>query len=329
MKHVLRNPARWRGAAGLGLCVWLAGCSGDQADVIQVSGHIEATEVRISSKTTGRLSQLMIDEGDRVQSGQVLAQVDTTDLHISRRAADAERALAEAELRLRMAGARSEDIAAARAGMQQAETELAAAEKDLSRIRALLETGSATQKMEDDAQARRDVAQGRLDAAREQWQRLKRGSRPEEIDAAAARLDAADARVAQIRQQIADARIVAPSAGRVTEKLAEPGELLGVGSPVVILTNLDSPWLTVYLSEPDLGRVALGQDVDVTTDGGEERKGTLTYVSSEAEFTPRNVQTRDERVKLVFEARVGLENPDGIWKPGMPAEASLQTRRAQ
>jgi HlyD family secretion protein len=324
-RHLTRNVA-WHAAGPLVLGLAIAGCGEDRDAPIEVSGHIEATEIRLASKVPGRLMEMSVDEGDTVTLGQMVAQVDTTDLHLIWLANRAERAQAQAELRLRMAGARSEDIETARAAMRQSETELEAARKDLERMRTLLETGSATEKAAEDAVTRVELAESRLTAAREQWQRLQRGSRPEEIDAAASRLDLAEARLAQVRQQIEDARITAPSDGRITEKLAEPGELLGVGSPVAVLVDLAHPWLTVFLGEPDLSHVSLGQEVTVRSDGGEERTGHLRYISSEAEFTPRNVQTRDERIKLVFEARIGLENRDGLWKPGMPAEARLPVR---
>jgi len=322
----LHRSAPLRAGVALLFFLTIAGCGGDRDGVIEVSGHIEATEIRLASKVPGRLLEMAVAEGDMVTRGQTLAQVDTTDLHLAWLAIRAERAQAEAELRLRTAGARSEDIETARAGMRQSETELEAARKDLGRMRTLLQTGSATEKAVEDAQTRVELAESRLTAAREQWQRLQRGSRAEEIDAAAARLDLAEARLAQVRQQIQDARITAPSDGRITEKLAEPGELLAVGSPIAVLVDLARPWLTVFLGESDLSRVSLGQEVTVRSDGGDERTGHLRYISSEAEFTPRNVQTRDERVKLVFEARIGLENADGLWKPGMPAQARLPMR---
>ena len=308
----------------------LSACGdGGQPTHIVVSGHVEATEVRIATKVPGRLVQIFFEEGDLVDAGATLAQIDSTDLLLIRQAARADRDLAQAELKLRLAGARSEEIAAAQASVDQAESELAAAERDLVRLRNLHAAGSATQKQLDDAQTRHDLAASRLSGANEQWLRLKRGSRTEEIEAARARLHAGEARLAMAEQQLRDARITAPRNGRVTQKLADPGELLSAGSPVAVVTDLSAPWLTVYLSEPDLSLVALGQKVEVETDGGVVREGTLIYVSSEAEFTPRNVQTRDERVKLVFSAKIALENPDGLWKPGMPAEARIPTLEAK
>jgi HlyD family secretion protein len=188
----------------------------------------------------------------------------------------------------------------------------------------LLGLGSGTTKARDDARARRDAAAAALEAARERLRKLKAGSRPEEIDAARARVAAATARIAQLEQQIADATIVSPIGGVVTEKLAEAGELAARGAALVVITDLAEPWLTVYVPELDLGRLRIGQEAQVRTDDGQTRRGRVTFIASKAEFTPKNVQTRDERVKLVYKLKIGLENQDGLFKPGMPAEAKLE-----
>jgi HlyD family secretion protein len=293
------------------------------AGLITASGHVEATEVRIAAKTPGTLASLRVDEGDRVAAGQALAQVDTVDIRLALDAARAERSQADAELRLRRAGSRKEDIAEARAQVARAEADLDGAEKDLARMEGLLAAGSGTEKSRDDARARRDAAAAAVTAARERLRKAEAGSRPEEIDAARARVATADARIAQLEQQVKDAAMLSPVAGVVTEKVAEVGELLARGSAVVVVTDLADAWLTVYVAEPDLARIRLGQAAEVRTDDGQTRQGKVTFIASQAEFTPRNVQTRDERVKLVFKVKVGLPNQDGLFKPGMPAEARL------
>jgi HlyD family secretion protein len=302
----------------------LAACGRSQpAGLITASGHVEATEVRIAAKTPGTLASLRVDEGDRVAAGQTLAQVDTVDIRLALDAARAERSQADAELRLRRAGSRKEDIAEARAQVARAAADLDGAERDLARMEGLLAAGSGTEKSRDDARARRDAAAAAVTAARERLRKAEAGSRPEEIDAARARVAAADARIAQLEQQIKDAAMLSPVAGVVTEKVAEEGELLARGSAVVVVTDLADAWLTVYVAEPDLARIRLGQTAEVRTDDGQTRQGKVTFIASQAEFTPRNVQTRDERVKLVFKVKVGLPNQDGLFKPGMPAEARL------
>lgn len=296
--------------------------SGDDS-VIAASGHVEATEIRLSSKVGGPLQSLALQEGDSVKTGDVIARIDPTDINLAIAATRAERDQAAAELRLRLAGARAEDIAEAEAQVARAQADLDGAQKDLARMQELLDGGVGTPQGRDDARTRRDMAASQLDAAHERLTKLRAGNRPEEIDSARARVAAAEARVAQLEQQLSDATIKCPATGIVTEKLAEPGELLAAGAAIAVIADLAHAWLTVYIGEPDLGRIRLGQVVDVITDAGERRKGTITYVSSKAEFTPKNVQTREERVKLVYRIKIALENDDGLFKPGMPAEARI------
>jgi HlyD family secretion protein len=287
------------------------------------SGHVEATEVTVSTKVAGTIETLAVDEGASVVAGQEIARLDTTDTRLALDAARAERALAAAELRLRLAGSREEDVREAEAQLARAEADLDGAEKDLGRMEGLLAAGSGTTKSRDDARTRRDVARASLDASRERLRRLQAGFRPEEKDAARARLDAAEARIAQLEQQLKDAVIVSPVAGVVTEKVAERGELLARGAGLVVVTDLPNAWLNAYVAETDLGRLRLGQEAEVVTDEGQTRKGRLSFVASRAEFTPKNVQTRDERVKLVYRIKVAVENADGLFKPGMPSTARL------
>jgi HlyD family secretion protein len=259
-----------------------------------------------------------------VAPGQELGRIDTTDLRLALQQAKAEREQASAEYRLRLAGARKEDIAELQAQLAGIDADLDSAQKDLDRMQGLLDKGSGTVKARDDARTRRDMTAHSRDATREALARLKSGSRPEEKDAARARLASTEARIAQLEQQVRDATIVSPLQGIVTEKVAEPGELLQVGSPLCVITDLANAWLTVYVAGPDLGRIRIGQAAEVMTDDGQNRKGKVTFIASQAEFTPKNVQTRDERVKLVYKVKVSLENQDGLFKPGMPSEARLR-----
>ena len=307
----------------LALSLPLACHRGPDDGTIVASGHVEATEVMVSSKVPGTVEVLAVDEGTTVAAGQEIARIDTTDTLLALDAARAERAQAAAELRLRLAGSREEDVKEAEAQLVRAEADLAGAQKDLERMEGLLAAGSGTTKSRDDARTRRDVAQGSLDAARERLRRLKAGFRAEEKDAARARVAAADARIAQLEQQLKDAVVLSPVQGVVTEKIAEKGELLARGAGLVVVTDLPNAWLNAYVAETDLGRLRLGQEAQVVTDDGQSRKGRLSFVASQAEFTPKNVQTRDERVKLVYRIKVALENGDGLFKPGMPSTARL------
>ncbi len=290
---------------------------------LTVSGHVEATDVRISTKVGGRLEHFDVQEGDAVTAGQELAQIETVDVELAIAQSRAQRAAAEAELALRLAGATREEIGQAKANVQRAAADLAGAEKDLERMQGLLDRGSGTTKARDDARTRRDVAAATLESQKEALRRLQAGSRKEEIAAARARLGTTDAAIAQLDQKVRDATVTSPLAGVVTEKLAEPGELLQPGAPLCVVTDLVHAWLTVYVPGPALGRLRLGQTATVVTDDGQSRPGRIRFIASQAEFTPKNVQTRDERVKLVYEVKIALDNGDGLFKPGMPAEAQL------
>jgi HlyD family secretion protein len=302
-----------------------AGCRGAQdKSTIVAAGHVEATDVRVAAKIGGRLSSFAVKEGDRVERGQELARIETVDLELQRRQVQAEHDQAAADLRLRLKGARAEDVAELQAQVRSVEADLGAAQHDIERMQGLVDKGSGTLKARDDAQARRDSLRARLEAQRQSLQRLRSGFRDEEKDAARARVEGFEARLAQIDQQIHDAIITIPLSGVVTEKLAESGELIPAGTPLCVVTDLADAWLTVYVAETDLGRVHVGDAAQVRTDGGEERAGKITFIASQAEFTPKNVQTRDERVKLVYRVKIGLENADALFKPGMPAEARLK-----
>jgi HlyD family secretion protein len=314
-------------SAWLSLAPWLAlllaACREEVSDDIVVSGHVEATEVRVSTKIAGTVERIAFEEGDDVKKGQELARVDTVDLRLALDAARAEEKQAAAELRLRLAGARKEEIAEAEAQVARAEADLEGAERELERMEGLLASGSGTSKSRDDALTRRDVARASLSVSREHLRRLLAGSRPEEVEQARARVDAAGARIAQLEQQIRDAVIASPIDGVVTERLAEEGELVSVGAGVALITDVTGAWLNVYVGEPTLGRIRIGQGVEVRTDDGQIRKGEISFIGSQAEFTPKNVQTEDERVKLVFRLKIRLFNEDRLFKPGMPAEARI------
>jgi HlyD family secretion protein len=259
-----------------------------------------------------------------VEAGQEIARIDTVDTQLALASARAELARAQAELKLRLAGARDEDIEEARAQLARAEADLAGAKRDLERMEGLLAAGSGTTKARDDARTRHDVAAAAVEAARQRLRRLEAGFRSEEKDAARARVSAARAQIARLEQQIEDASIRSPVDGVVTRKLSDQGELMAPGSGIVTVTDLANAWLNAYIPEPDLGRIRLNQEAEVVTDDGQTRRGRVSFVASQAEFTPKNVQTRDERVKLVFRIKVALDNEDGLFKPGMPAEARLE-----
>ncbi len=293
-----------------------------EGNALRASGHVEVTQVRLATQVSGVLLEAPWQEGQRVEKGQMVARLDTSQLQRELEKARAEREAAGAALRVLLAGSRREEIAEARARVAAAQAELASAEADVVRFRPLAQRGTAARKLAEDAESRAQVARRQVEALEARLELLEKGPRAEEIEAARARLASAEATVRLVEQKIADATVVAPLSGVITSRVAEPGEFLPAGSPVAVLSDLDHPWLEVYVDEPVLSRVRLGQKVGVRVDGHpEELVGTVSFVASEAEFTPKNVQTPDERAKLVFKVKIALPQRDGLFKPGMPADA--------
>jgi HlyD family secretion protein len=305
---------------------------------VRVSGHVEATDVHLAPEVGGRIVFLGVNEGDREASGTVLVRLDSRDAELAVERARADQRAAEAQLRLLQAGSRPEDVRqaaaqaqASRDEVQAARAELAAAEADLQRFEALLEANAGSRKQRDDARTRRDVAresvqagESRVRAAEQTVARLRAGARPQEIEAARARVAAAAAQVATAEEAIKDASLVAPTRGIVSEKLAEIGEVVAPRAPVLVITDLDRAWADVFVPEPVLPRIRIGQSATLFTDaGGSGLSGTVTYISPKAEFTPRNVQTAEERSKLVYRIRISVDNRDGVLKAGMPIEADI------
>ncbi len=310
-------------------------------DRIRVSGYVEATEVQVSAEVGGRLLDLKVAEGDRVTPGTLIARLDTADVELTLQRARAERQASDAQLRLLLAGARQEDIRQAEAQRAAAETdvaaarqELAAAERDFARFDTLLASNSGSQKARDDAATRRDVAKDhvrgaeeRVRAAGEVLGRLKSGARREEIDGARARLAVSDAQIAILEKNLGDATLVSPAGGIVTQKLVDQGEMIAPRVPIVVVADLDNVWANVYVDEPFVPRIALGQKAMLLTDaGGTGIEGTITFISPKAEFTPRNVQTAEERSKLVYRIKIAVDNRQGVLKQGMPVEAEIKLK---
>jgi HlyD family secretion protein len=295
--------------------------------VISASGTIEAIEVNVAAKVSGQVLEIAVDEGDRVGPGDKLAAIDHATLDIQLRQAEAGVRLADAQLALLVKGARAEDIQQAEAAVIQAEAGLKVADDDARRMRELIKTGSVTPKQKDDAEARLTVAKAQRDAAAEALNRLRKLARPEEVQAAEARLAQAAAAADLLRKTISDCTILSPAGGIVTHKAVEAGELVSPGATVVTLVELDSVYVMIYVTEIELGRIRLGDAAEVKIDAFAERTfpGKVTYISPEAEFTPKNVQTKEDRVKLVFGVKVEIENKEGLLKPGLPADAVIGT----
>jgi HlyD family secretion protein len=341
--HPAHHRPRLRSAAAIvasaALVLAAAACrEPEDPNRLRASGHVEATDVRLAPEVGGRILTFDVKEGDRIQPGARILTLDTADTVLAIDRARTERTSAEAQLRLVRAPARSEDVNQARAQVEAAQgevisarAEVANADADLKRYELLLERKSGAQKQRDDAvtrvdvaRARLDVAQRRVEAAQASLARLLAGARPEEVGVAQARVAAADAAIATLDKQLRDTTLTAPVAGIVTDKLSEAGEVVPPRAPVVVITDLDNAWADVYVPEPAVPRITMGQAAMLYTDaGGDGIPGTVSYISPTAEFTPRNVQTAEERARLVYRIRIAVDNRAGVLKQGMPVDAEL------
>jgi len=293
---------------------FLPGCNNAPESTLEASGTIEGIDMRISSEVRGRVVDLRVDEGSTVERNDTLLQIDRTEYEIQLRQAAAAARAGEAQYQLAVEGARKEDLV-------QAEAAFDVAKKDYERAESLLRTETITRKQYDDAQMR-------FVSARETYEKLVSGLRDNEIAAARASRDQANALVDQSRKRVSDCTIMSPSRGVVTVKSVERGELVPVGGGLFRVTALDTVKLTIYVSQLSLPGIHVGQDAAVSIDGAPERTfpGTIVFISDVAEFTPKNVQTKEERTKLVFAVRIRIPNPDHILKPGMPADARIQMK---
>lgn len=301
--------------------------NGDSDRVLVASGTVEATEAALGFQTPGRIERVGPSEGDRVRAGDELAWLDRTELDARRAQAVAQLGAARAVLAELEAGSRSEELAQAREAARAAEQRYADARRDLDRVQRLFQGGAVSQEALDKATLALEVATAQRDQAAQQYQLVQTGPRPERITAQRALAAQAQAAVQQADAALANAVIKAPFDGVVTVRDREPGETVGAGAPVLTIMNLSDRWVRIYIREDRIGAVHIGQPATITADTypGKEYGGSVSFISSEAEFTPRNVQTTEERVKLVYAVKVRVTgDPGNELKPGMPADVRLE-----
>jgi HlyD family secretion protein len=283
--------------------VWVPGC-GRGSKGANPSGTLEATEVDIAPTIAAKVLVVRAELGDRVERGDTLVVLDTEVLALQRAQAEANRRSLEAQ-RL-----------AAREDREQAARGLELAETTLGRLRTLLAAGSATEQQVDEAGAKRDVLSSQEAAARHR------------VEFFTAEMEKLDATLAVFDRQLRDGVLLAPSGGVVLLRTVEPGETALPNRTALRIADLGEMDLRVYLEERDLDLVRIGETFPVLVDalGGAERTGTVVWISPEAEFTPKNVQTRDARAELVYAVKLRVPNPDGFLSIGMPAEVRLAGR---
>lgn len=294
-------------------------------EAMVLPGTVEARQVRPAFQVPGRIRALRVDEGMEVREGQLLAELDDTDYRLALREAVARRDAAAARLAELEAGSRPQEVREAEAALEEAEAELAFATLELKRIRDLVRRKMASQEQLDRARFEKRRAEAARERARQRLLLLREGPRRETVQRARAELAAAEAAVEKARQNLAYTRLVSPTDGVVSVRLAEAGEVVERGKPVFEIDALRRPWVRAYLNERDLTRVRLGQAVEVRADGlpGRVFPGRLAFISPRAEFTPKTVETRALRVDLVYRIKVAVDNPEGLLKLGMPVDITF------
>jgi HlyD family secretion protein len=332
MKTTLNFPdrSRWfRTMLALALAGGaLAGCrrgDNDRNGELLLSGNIEVVDAQLSFKLPGRVVERAVAEGDRVQAGQLIARLDDAELKEQLAVQRAQLAAAEAALAELEAGSRPQEIAAAEAALRSAEADRDRARVDLERQRDLLQSAAIASREFDASAAQAKVTEARVAQATEQLKLIREGPRPETIRQARARVEQGRAAVALAETQLANARLESPLTGVVLSHNIEPGEYVAPGTPVVTVADLAHVWVRTYVAQTDLGRLRHGEHVPVRTDAfpGKTFDGVVGFIASEAEFTPKTVQTPKERVKLVFRVKVDIANPNDELKPGMPADVAI------
>ena len=355
-----------------------------------VSGNIELAQVDIAFKTSGRLIERTVNEGDPVQKGMVIARLDREQLLHQRDTATAALSTAQAQLaesmsalkwqretmsadmQLRNAdlsaaesqllqlknGARPQEIQQSTAAVAAAQSQYDQAKKDWDRAQTLYKNDDISTSQYDQFRARFESTEANLKQVKQQADLVQAGPRAETIESAKAQveraraslrvgqansietkrreqdivarqgdLERAQSQIALIDSQLADTIAISPINGVVLVKAADVGEVLAPGTSVVTVGDIDHPWLRAYIREQDLGRIKLGDKVKVTTDSFHDKvyDGHISFISSDAEFTPKQIQTAEERLKLVYRIKIEIENPRHELKSNMPADAEILT----
>jgi HlyD family secretion protein len=285
------------------LLVGLMGCQ-EKAEKSDAYGNFEATEVLVSAEANGRLLSFEAEEGETLAAGQVVGWVDTMPHHLKKK---------QLLAGIRAVRSKTQNVDAQERVYQQ---QLRVLEKEKKRVEKLLQDSAATPKQLDDIEGQMGVVEKQMQAHLTRLSDANRGI--------SAEVDPLLAQIQQIDDQIARSKVTNPLTGRVLTKFAEPQEITAFGKPLYKIAELDEVFLRVYVSGDQLPALSLGQEVKVKFDkpegAMEETSGKISWIASEAEFTPKTIQTKEERVNLVYAVKVKVPNPEGKLKIGMPGE---------
>lgn len=299
--------------------------AGHDQNVVRVSGNIEITDAELGFQIAGQVQERLASEGEVIQSGQVIARLDCAELEQEVNFRQAELRAARAALAGLEAGSRPGEIAAAAAAVERNLVEERHYQLELERQRQLLDNNVISQREYDRAKVDYQSARARLNESREQHKLIQEGPRQETIEQARAQVEKARAALGLAETRLGYATLTSPFTGLVLSENIEAGEYVAPGTPILTVGDIENAWLRAYINETDLGRVKVRQAVRVRADTYPDKvyPGRVSFISSEAEFTPKNVQTEQERVKLVYRVKIGIPNPEMELKPGMPADAEI------
>jgi len=323
-----RSVGRW----SLALVLLAAACrSSEPQDTVEGTGTVEIVEVDVSPLAPGRVVRVLVDEGSTVRQGDTLAVLTQSTLGSDIEGRRARVAVAEASLRDLTAGARAAELERAAAELRAAEADAARTERDLARLTPLAERQDVSQQQLDAARAAARTAAARRDAAAQALRLLEQGTRTERVRAAQAEVGAARAALGAVEASARDLVLLAPIAGTVMGRHAEPGEILGAGEPALTVGDVRRPWVRIYVSPAALARERVGARATATLDAFPDRPfaGRVASVNDRAEFTPRVALTEEERADLLFGVKVDLDDASGMLKAGLPVTVRIEAAKVE
>jgi HlyD family secretion protein len=292
---------------------------------VEVSGLIEAIKTEIRAQTQGEVKQILVEEGQKIHQGDFLCLLDDEKLNIQLNQVRAGIDGAKSKLKFVQKGTKKELIAMAKNQVAIAEKELDLAQKNQERMARLFSEGAISQNQKEQADLRLTAAQEQKKSAEENYQMALRGREKEEIEMVEAELRNFEAQEKFLLRQIQDSKVISPIPGLLEVKHIEVGELAAPGTLLFSLIDLNRTYVKAYVPEKYIGQIKIGNAVEVISDSfpGKTYKGKIDYISDEAEFSPKNIQTKEERLKLVYMIKSYIENSAGELKPGMPVDVRI------
>ena len=314
-----------------GVYYWKQRAANDPQAAFTMWGNVDVHQVELAFRVSGRIARLDVDEGSRVAPSNELAQLDRVPFETEVAAATAQVAMAQAQFDKATRGYRTEEIAQAAAAVRQREADLANAKVTDERLKGLFPQGAVTRQDMDNADARVRESDAQLASAREQLALVTRGSRIEDIQTQEANLAAAKANLTKAHTALEDATLLAPSSGVVSVRAREVGAIVQAGQTIYTVALGDPVWIRAYVPQPRLGRIKPGMAVKIEVDSvpGKQFDGTVGFISPEAEFTPKSVQTEQVRDDLVYRLRIVAKDPENVFRQGMPVTVRVPEASAQ